>query len=243
MSSPAYMDKNSNAYAMAEKYLKMLYPGALPQDATGRMPPPEYDMTLKQFKVAQDELDNDTPNDKPRHVWRWHSEHGENTCDECASRDGEIYDSEDDIPSTPVHPNCRCSITEDVIGSDGNTISSKPFSAKKPASTPEKMANTPPEKATFEKPVNTKPDYYAVFDGTYVPGSVIKCRGSVKGNKCKTQTRRGWILTDISICGAILNQKTGPFCFASRIYIRPTYTFHRNRHRYQLILCLIEHNF
>lgn len=137
------MDKNSNTYAMAEKYLKMLYPGAL----------------------AQDELDDDTPNDKPRHVWRWHSEDGDNTCDECVSRDGEIYDSEDDIPSTPVHPNCRCSITEDVIDSDGNTISSKPFSAKKPASTPEKMANTPPEKATFEKPVNTKPGYYAVFDG------------------------------------------------------------------------------
>ncbi len=225
MSSPAYMDKNSNTYAMAEKYLKMLYPGALAQDATGRMTEPKYDMTLEQFRKAQKALesaleeaianaeaeyeeagrridvedyvdleetidvrvlmplgtienkqlevytldlpedDDDMPNDKPRRVWRWHSEDGDNTCSACASRDGEIYESEDDIPSTPVHPNCRCSITEDVIDSDGNTISSKPFSAKEPASTPEKMANTPPEKATFEKPVNTKPGYYAVFDG------------------------------------------------------------------------------
>lgn len=29
MKLPAYMDKNSDTYAMAEKYLKMLYPGAL----------------------------------------------------------------------------------------------------------------------------------------------------------------------------------------------------------------------
>lgn len=50
--------------------------------------------------------------------------------EECASRDGEIYESEDDIPSTPLHPNCRCCITEDVIDPDGNTISSKPYSSK-----------------------------------------------------------------------------------------------------------------
>ncbi len=40
MQSPAYMDKNSDTYAMAEKYLKMLYPGALGQDATGRTTTP-----------------------------------------------------------------------------------------------------------------------------------------------------------------------------------------------------------
>ena len=245
MSSPAYMDKNSNTYAMAEKYLKMLYPGALAQDATGRMTEPKYDMTLEQFRKAQKALesaleeaianaeaeyeeagrridvedyvdleetidvrvlmplgtienkqlevytldlpedDDDTSNDKPRRVWRWHSEDGDNTCSACASRDGEIYESEDDIPSTPVHPNCRCSITEDVIDSDGNTISSKPFSAKEPASTPEKMANTPPEKATFEKPVNTKPGQYAVFNGKtltlYVDDKPVRSWDAVSG--------------------------------------------------------------
>ena len=154
MSSSEYMDKNSAAYAMAEKYLNLLYPGTAQPDATGRMTEPPYDMTLAQFNKAQDALeaaleeakqeaeaeyeeagqeididayveleeaidvrvlmplgtienkqlevytldlpedDDDTPNNKTRRVWRWHSEDGDNTCDECASRDGEIYDSE-----------------------------------------------------------------------------------------------------------------------------------------------------
>ena len=102
---------------------------------------------------------------KKTKIWRWHAEKGDNTCDDCASRDGEIYDREDDIPEIPVHPNCRCTITEDVIDPDGNTISSKPFSPKKTTAAPEKAANTSAEKATFEKPVNTKSGYYAVFDG------------------------------------------------------------------------------
>lgn len=171
MSSPAYMDKNSKAYAMAERYLNLLYPGMAQTDATGRMTEPEYDMTLKQFNKAQDALEAaleaakqeaeaeyeeagqeidvdayveleetidvrvlmpdgrienkqlevytlDLPDDddnNPRHVWRWHTEDGDNTCDECTSRDGEIYESADDIPEVPVHPNCHCSITEDEM--------------------------------------------------------------------------------------------------------------------------------
>ena len=198
MSSSEYMDKNSKVYAMAEKYLNLLYPGAAQLDATGRMTEPEYDMTLEQFRMAQKALesaleeakqeaeaeyeetgrqidvedyveleetidvrvlmplgtienkqlevytldlpedDDDTPNNKTRRVWRWHSEDGDNTCDECASRDGEIYDSEEDIPEIPVHPNCRCTITEDVIGPDGRTLSSKPYSPKKSTMWPKK---------------------------------------------------------------------------------------------------------
>ncbi|MDE6481412.1 MAG: glycoside hydrolase family protein [Alphaproteobacteria bacterium] len=186
MSSPAYMDKNSKAYAMAERYLNLLYPGMAQTDATGRMTEPEYDMTLTQFNKAQDALEAaleaakqeaeaeyeeagqeidieayveleetidvrvlmplgtienkqlevytlDIPepeDDALKKVWRWHSEDGDNTCDECASRDGEIYDSEDDIPEIPVHPNCRCSLTEDIIDPDGHTLSSKPYSPK-----------------------------------------------------------------------------------------------------------------
>ena len=64
-----------------------------------------------------------------------------------------------------MHPNCRCSITEDVIGPDGRTLSSKAYSPKKSTIVTEKATNTPAEKATFEKPVNTKPGQYAVFDG------------------------------------------------------------------------------
>lgn len=192
MSSPEYMDKNSKVYAMADKYLNLLYPGTVQLDATGRMTEPEYDMTLQQFNQAQAELDaaleeakqeaeeeyaeagqeidvedyveleetidvrvlmplgtienkqlevytldlpegDDVPNGNARRVWRWHSEDGDNTCDECASRDGVVYESEDDIPEIPVHPNCRCSITEDVIAPDGKTISSKPYTPKKHA--------------------------------------------------------------------------------------------------------------
>ena len=229
MSSSEYMDKNSKVYAMAEKYLNLLYPGTAQPDATGRMTEPPYDMTLAQFNKAQDALeaaleeakqeaeaeyeeagqeididayveleeaidvrvliplgtienkqlevytldlpedDDDTPNNKTRRVWHWHSEDGDNTCDECALRDGEIYDSEEDIPAIPVHPNCRCSITEDVIDAAGRTLSSKSYKPQTPTvvapNTAEKSPNKPAEKATFEKPVNTKPGYYAVFDG------------------------------------------------------------------------------
>jgi len=217
------MDKNSRAYAMAEKYLNLLYPGMVQIDATGRMRDPEYDMTHAQFNKAQDELDSaleeakqeaeaeyaeagqdidvedyveleetidvrvlmpdgrivnkqlevytldlpgddGIPNDKALRVWCWHSEEGENTCDECASRDGVIYENEDDIPEIPVHPNCRCTITEEVISPNGKTISSKPYKPKNSMVKPEKVSDSK-EKATFEKPVNTKPGYYAVFDG------------------------------------------------------------------------------
>lgn len=189
MSSPAYMDKNSTAYATAEKYLNLLYPGTVHTDATGRMTEPPYDMALVQFNKAQDELDaaleeakqdaeaeyeeagqeidvedyveleeiievrvlmpdgrivnkqlevytlnlpegDESPSGNARRVWCWHAEEGDNTCDECASRDGEVYESEDDIPEIPIHPNCRCTITEDLISSDGRIISSKPYSSK-----------------------------------------------------------------------------------------------------------------
>ena len=251
MSSSEYMDKNSKVYAMAEKYLNLLYPGAAQLDATGRMTEPEYDMTLEQFRMAQKALesaleeakqeaeaeyeetgrqidvedyveleetidvrvlmplgtienkqlevytldlpedDDDTPNNKTRRVWRWHSEDGDNTCDECASRDGEIYDSEEDIPEIPVHPNCRCTITEDVIGPDGRTLSSKSYKPKTPTvvapNTAEKSPNKPAEKATFEKPVNTKPGQYAVFDGKtltlYQDGKPVMSWEAVSGNE------------------------------------------------------------
>ena len=251
MSSSEYMDKNSKVYAMAEKYLNLLYPGTAQPDATGRMTEPEYDMTLEQFCMAQKALesaleeakqeaeaeyeetgrqidvedyveleetidvrvlmplgtienkqlevytldlpedDDDTPNNKTRRVWRWHSEDGDNTCDECASRDGEIYDSEEDIPEIPVHPNCRCTITEDVIGPDGRTLSSKSYKPKTPTvvapNTAEKSPNKPAEKATFEKPVNTKPGQYAVFDGKtltlYQDGKPVMSWEAVSGNE------------------------------------------------------------
>lgn len=182
------MDKDSNEYVSAEKYLRMLFPGVMLPDATGRLVPPEYDMTLDQFNAVQSELESsmeeaiedaesqmddsidieqfieleetidvrvlmpdggvvekqleiyvlDIPDGvhnkapcKSRMIYRWHSEDGENTCDECASRDGEIYTNESDIPEIPVHPNCRCSITQDEVDATGQPIRSKPYTPKK----------------------------------------------------------------------------------------------------------------
>ena len=198
LTSPAYMDKNSTEYAAAERYLKILYPGNVTTDASGRMTDPEYDMTLAEFHKAQTKLehelqeaiqeakdeymdetgqelsddfiedhielketidvrvlmpdgsiavkqlevytldlpegDDDNPDKsgKTHRIWRWHSEDEDNTCDECASRDGEIYESEDDIPEIPAHPNCRCTITEEEIDPDGRPVSVKPYKPKIP---------------------------------------------------------------------------------------------------------------
>lgn len=192
MQSPAYMNRNSKEYVMAEKYLHVLYPGKLIRDASGRMTAPEYDMTLAQFKAAQyglnvaldesktevedeyyeatgrdidvdsyveldetidvrvlmpdgrivnkrleiytlniPEENEGTSKDKIKRIWRWHSEDSDKTCDVCASQDDEIYENEDDIPEVPVHPNCRCIITQDVIAPDGKKVSSKPYTPKK----------------------------------------------------------------------------------------------------------------
>lgn len=45
----------------------------------------------------------------------WHSEQGENTCEECLDLDGLEFDTFDEIPERP-HPNCQCvvDIVEDI---------------------------------------------------------------------------------------------------------------------------------
>ncbi len=193
MTTPAYMDKNSTEYATAEKYLRMLYPGNVTTDASGRMVAPEYDMTLKEFREAQTKMDHelqavktnaeneyynatgeildtdayvkleenidvrvlmpggsieikqlevynldlpengnhDTPG-KTNRIWRWHSNGGGNSCGECAARDGEIYESENNIPTISAHPNCQCSITQEEIDAEGRIISVKPYKFKVP---------------------------------------------------------------------------------------------------------------
>ena len=60
-------------------------------------------------------------------IWRWHSEGTDGTCDECAALDEKVFFNESDIPEIPVHPNCRCYITEDTIDDQGNTIKSKMY--------------------------------------------------------------------------------------------------------------------
>ena len=108
-----------------------------------------YELDIPEFKIA------------PK-IWRWHSGGGENTCDECESRDGTVYFFPDDIPVCPVHENCACHITEETLDKNGKTIAKKDYKADKTNELKsERRADTP----TFEKPVNTKPGQYAVFDG------------------------------------------------------------------------------
>ena len=108
-----------------------------------------YELDIPEFKIA------------PK-IWRWRSEHSENTCDECAGLDEQVFFSPDEIPDIPVQPNCKCSITEETLDKNGKTIAKKDYKADKNAEPKsQELSDTP----TFEKPVNVKPGQYAVFDG------------------------------------------------------------------------------
>lgn len=39
----------------------------------------------------------------------WHSENGENTCDECRELDGQVFEMGEEVPERP-HPNYRCTV-------------------------------------------------------------------------------------------------------------------------------------
>ena len=116
---------------------------------------------ISQKQLDTYELDIPEFNIVPK-IWRWHSEHGENTCDECAGLDGQVFFSPDEIPDIPVHPNCKCSITEETLDENGKTIAKKDYKADKNAEAKSQESSDTP---TFEKPVNIKPGQYAVFDG------------------------------------------------------------------------------
>ena len=101
---------------------------------------------------------------KPK-IWIWHSEHGENTCDECSGNDGTVYETKEGIPDIPVHPNCRCWVEEIELDKNGKKIDSKVYKSQKPEKKSESQPDKATDKPTFEKPVNVKPGQYAVFDG------------------------------------------------------------------------------
>lgn len=110
MSSPAYMDKNSKAYAMAERYLNLLYPGMAQTDATGRMTEPEYDMTLTQFNKAQDALE---------------------AALEAAKQEAEAeYEEAGQEIDVDAYVELEETIDVRVLMPDGRTLSSKPYSPK-----------------------------------------------------------------------------------------------------------------
>ena len=53
--------------------------------------------------------------------YKWISDNGKNSCEACGEHDGEIFDSLEDIPELPVHPNCKCKI-EAIMEEDPSTI-------------------------------------------------------------------------------------------------------------------------
>lgn len=61
----------------------------------------------------------------------WHSEHGENTCDECLDLDGKEFDIFDEVPERP-HVNCKCTV--EVVKQDdieqNNDVSIKKHKTK-----------------------------------------------------------------------------------------------------------------
>ena len=111
-----------------------------------------FDLNIPEFEI------------KPK-IWIWHSEHGENTCDDCLGNDGTVYENKEDIPVCPVHPNCRCWVEEIVLDKNGKKIGSKVYKGQKPEKKSESQPDNEINKPTFEKPVNVKPGQYAVFDG------------------------------------------------------------------------------
>ena len=68
---------------------------------------------------------------KPK-IWIWRSEHGENTCDDCLGNDGTVFEAKEDIPTCPVHPNCRCWVEEIELDKNGKKIVSKVYKGQKP---------------------------------------------------------------------------------------------------------------
>ncbi|MBP3316154.1 MAG: hypothetical protein J6L70_00945 [Alphaproteobacteria bacterium] len=78
-----------------------------------------YELDIPEFKIA------------PK-IWIWHSEHGENTCDECSGNDWTVYETQEGIPDIPVHPNCRCWVEEIELDKNGKKIDSKVYKGQKP---------------------------------------------------------------------------------------------------------------
>ena len=101
-------------------------------------------------------------------IWVWHSEDDEVLCPDCAFLNGYVFEKEADIPSIPVHPNCRCSIEEIWLDNNGNRLLNKIYKGP-----------------IFANPVDTKAGQYAIFDGKsftiYQDGKPIISWGAVSG--------------------------------------------------------------
>ena len=98
-------------------------------------------------------------------IWIWHSDNSDGVCDECLENEEKIFENKEDIPTCPVHPNCRCWVEEVELDENGKKIGGKVYKGQKPENKSEPQPDNEINKPTFEKPVNVKPGQYAVFDG------------------------------------------------------------------------------
>ncbi|MCQ2581340.1 MAG: hypothetical protein MJ164_04210 [Alphaproteobacteria bacterium] len=73
-------------------------------------------------KYANSTIDATGRNVTIRKAWRWHAIIDNKTCEDCASFADTIYENEEDIPSRPHHPNCRCWIEEIDLDDNNNQI-------------------------------------------------------------------------------------------------------------------------
>jgi len=92
----------------------------------------------------------------------WHSENGENTCDECKKLDGQVFEMDEEIPERP-HPNCRCTveIREGEIETDGeepqddkDKIPPRVPTPQPPSPQPTPQPKTPPQTQKWIMPCN-----------------------------------------------------------------------------------------
>ena len=72
----------------------------------------------------------------------WHSENGENTCDECRELDGQIFEMGEEVPERP-HPNCRCTV--EIVEGEIETDGEEPQDDKEPRIPTPQPPNPKPE--------------------------------------------------------------------------------------------------
>ena len=108
----------------------------------------------------------------------WHSENGENTCNECRELDGQIFEMGEEVPQRP-HPNCRCTveIVEGEIETDGEEPQDDKDKIPPPA--PEPQPETSTNKNAETVVVNSVYDYIQTNNGQ-IPNTQITANISWK---------------------------------------------------------------
>ena len=111
----------------------------------------------------------------------WHSENGENTCDECKKLDGQVFEMGEKVPERP-HPNCRCTV--EIVEGEIETDGEEPQDDKDkiPPRVPTPQPPTPKPKETQNSElivINNVYDYIQTSNGQ-IPNTQITANISWK---------------------------------------------------------------